>query len=244
MKKIFTILGLSALPLLVFGQVASDALRYSTFDVTGTARSVGVGSSMGALGTDFAVLSTNPAGLAAYRVSKFTFTPAVFDSRITSLLEADVKNEPNEERDYNININNVGLVIASLPNGSKWKTVNFGVGFNRLANYNQRFFYDGSSVGSITDRFVELADGFTADQLDDFEAGLAYEAGAIWNNNPNDLTFYTTDFLDGEFVERSQVVRTSGNINELVFSLAGNYDEKLMVGGTIGVPFLSFEENK
>ena len=244
MKRIFVILGLCSLPMLVFGQIATDALRYSTFDVTGTARSVGVAGSMGALGTDFAVLSTNPAGLGAYRWSKFTFTPAVFDSKISSLLEGNDKNVTNTERDYNININNVGLVIASLPNGSKWKTINFGVGFNRLANYNQRFFYSGESEGSITDRFVELADGFTADQLDDFEAGLAYDAGAIWNNDPDDLTFYTNDFLDGELVERAQVVRTSGNINELVFSLAGNYDEKLMIGTTIGVPFLSFEENK
>ncbi|MBK7337379.1 MAG: hypothetical protein IPJ00_14995 [Saprospirales bacterium] len=45
-------------------------------------------------------------------------------------------------------------------------------------------------------------------------------------------------------MNKSQVVRSRGSISEMVFTLAGNYEEKLQIGATIGVPFLSFSEDK
>ena len=45
-------------------------------------------------------------------------------------------------------------------------------------------------------------------------------------------------------IQKEQSVRRKGGINELVISFAGNYNEKLMLGATIGVPFVNFEENK
>ena len=69
-------------------QVASDALRYSYIpQYGGTARAMGVGGSMGAIGGDFSTLSTNPAGLATYRSGEFIFSPSFHGSKTTSLLE-------------------------------------------------------------------------------------------------------------------------------------------------------------
>jgi len=62
--------------LTVQAQVPADALRFSTLDVLGTARTIGIGGGIGALGADFSVISTNPAGLAAFRRSEFTVTPS------------------------------------------------------------------------------------------------------------------------------------------------------------------------
>ena len=70
----------------ISSQVVTDAVRYSLLDVGGTARSVGIGGAIGALGADFSVLSTNPAGAAAYRRSEFTFTPALDISSVDALL--------------------------------------------------------------------------------------------------------------------------------------------------------------
>ena len=224
-------------------QTAFDILRFSQFDVGGTARTVGIGGGIGALGADFSVLSTNPAGLAAFRRSELTLTPTLYTSRVTSTLDGAATNLGFNEERSNFNFNNLGLVLAHRPTGSKWSTVNFGIGMNRLANFYETFSYSGTSTGSITDRFVELADGFTADELDNFEAGIAYEVGAIFNPD-SDPTFYNNDFLPGEQVDKAQIVRTEGSINELLFSFAGNYEEKLMLGLTMGVPFLDFNEVK
>lgn len=229
----------------VSSQVLTDAVRYSLLDVGGTARSVGIGGAIGALGADFSVLSTNPAGAAAFRRSEFTFTPTLELSSVDATLR---DNETNTDNKTNFNFNNIGVVFSGSPLSSKWRTAVFGIGVNRMANFHQNIYYEGSTYGSITDRWWELA-GTTPDgQLDQFEAQVALDAGALYDYDPQ--LGYLTDFLDdaelpGSFlVDKSQQIKRKGSINELVFTYAGNYDEKLMIGATLGVPILNYEETK
>ncbi len=229
--------------LTVYAQTASDALRYSALEVRGTARTLGIGGAMGAIGADFSVMSTNPAGLSRYRTSELVITPSFFSTKTTSLLVGNDNNVSTSEKDSKFDLNNLGIVMGSQPVDSKWKTVNVAIGFNRLASYNQETFFEGLSKGSYTDRFVELANGNDPSQLDDFEAGLAYDAEAIFNPT-SDLSFYDNDFTPDQEIKKQQSIRSKGSINELGFSLAGNLDEKLMIGVTVGLPFINFEETK
>ncbi len=226
-------------------QNASDALRYSFLELGGTARTVGLGGAIGAFGGDFSVVSTNPAGLATYRASELTFTPTLVISNNSSrLLNSDgVDTSVNRAR---FNFNNLGLVIASRPRG-KMKTFNFALGFNRIANFNREFSYSGKSVGSYADRFVELAtdlngNPLAAGDLDLFEAGLANLTGAIFvdQNTGN----WSNDFAGGPEVQKSQRIRARGALNELVFGMGGNYDNKLQFGATLGIPILRYSERK
>jgi hypothetical protein len=99
-------------------------------------------------------------------------------------------------------------------------------------------------VGSITERWRDLAQGYTPDQLG-FEDGLAYDAEAIYNYEPdNDNTLYYNDIAANESVFRKQNVNRKGAYNELVLSYAGNYKERLMIGATLGIPFVRYEETK
>lgn len=245
MRHIFSVLVLFFSIQLTQAQVIGDVLRYSNTEVTGTARALGLGGAISAIGSDYSVLSKNPAGLAWYRKSELVLTPSVNVSKVSSKLVDG--NERNSSKS-NFNFNNVGFVANGTPQGSNWTTINFGFGYNKLANFNQNFNFKGETEGSITDRFLELASDpnsseidLSPDDLDNFEAGLAYEAGAIYLR-PNGT--YASDFVNGELVEKSQVVQSSGGINELVFSLAGNYDEKLMIGATVGIPIISFTDTK
>lgn len=243
MRNIFGFIFI-ALTIQVHAQTAADALRYSFLEVGGTARTVGIGGGIGALGADYSVLSTNPAGLATFRTNEFVFTPSVFNAKTSSLLETDANNLANVETSTKFNMNNIGMILNNRPRRGKWTTFNVGIGFNRLATFNQEFQYKGTSNGTIVDRFTELAnDGF----FDDFEVALAENVVAIYTGaDPN---FYINDFTDPStspdyLVDREQIVKTKGSYSELVFSMAGNFDEKLMIGATVGVPFLTFEEEK
>lgn len=228
-------------------QVLTDAVRYSLLDVGGTARSVGIGGAIGALGADFSVLSTNPAGAAVFRRSEFTFTPTLELSSVDALLKAQ-DNETQSDQKTNFNFNNIGIVFSGNPLSAKWRTAVFGIGINRMANFHQNVYYEGTSFGSITDRWWELAGTTPEAQLDPFEARVAFDAGVLYDYDPQ--LGYLTDFLDaaempGSFlVDKSQQIRRRGSINELVFTYAGNYDEKLMIGATLGVPILNYEETK
>ncbi len=246
MKNILTII-FAFLGFSVTAQNASEALRYSFLEIGGTARTVSVGGGLGALGADFSVMSTNPAGLAAYRASEFTLTPTF------ELTGANAQLSNSDGRDSMItgtkfNFNNLGLVIATQPTG-KMKTVNFGIGFNRLANFNRVFAYSGKNKGSYVNRWVELAtDGsgnpIPPDGLDGFEAGLAYEVGAIFDPFDDGYQEWSSDFAEDPEVSKEQRVRTKGAINELVIGLAGNYNEKLLFGATLGVLSLRYSERK
>lgn len=228
----------------LYGQTASDALRFSYLDGSGlsTARSLGVGGALGALGSDFSVISTNPAGLGWYRGSEFILTPALTTFSTESKLLDSEDAILNKESLSKLGIANLGIVVATQPTASRWTTFNFGIGLNQMANFNQRFFYSGQTTGSIINRFQELAN--SSNGLDDFEAGLAFDAEALYDFN--DDGFYDSDveIRPNALIYKEQSVRTSGSINELALAFAGSYTDKLLFGVTIGVPFLSYRSEK
>lgn len=158
MKRFSICLSLLFYVSIVFTQSLNDAIRYSVLEVGGTARTVGVGGGIGALGADFSTLSTNPAGLATYRRAELVFSPS-FEQFSTSAYLKGGNNPIIEQEKNNFNFNALGMVFATRPNSSKWKGSAFGIGINRLANYHDKLFFEGTSPGSITDRWLEMADG-------------------------------------------------------------------------------------
>jgi hypothetical protein len=56
------------------------------------------------------------------------------------------------------------------------------------------------------------------------------------------LTDFDAD--PSKLVNKSQVIETSGSLGEMSFALAGNYNEKLQLGITLGVPVLRYSESK
>ncbi len=241
----FSHLGLQA-------QTAADALRFSNFDVSGTARTIGVGGALGALGADYSVASTNPAGLAMYRTSEFIVSPSMFFSSVDGRLEGT--NGVESESKSRFNLSSIAYIIHSQPSGrSKWKTSNLAIGMNQIANFSQTAFFSGVTTGSINDRFLELAYdengiGLLPDNLDAFEGGLAFTTGAIYDPD-FDYTNgaqWVNDFQLVRDVEvyKEQLVNRVGSINELNFSISGNYNERVMIGASVGLPFVRYEEEK
>lgn len=223
-------------------QLAADALRFSTYNYGGsTARSMGAGNSIGALGADYSVLSINPAGLGMYRRGEFLLTPAVGFTKTSALLSGTEVATNRTNTDFNIT--NMGMVFTSTPRDNNWKTFNVGLGFNKIADYEQTFYYEGKTPATVVDRFLDVANDTG---LDDFEAGLAFDANAIYPEREGSERFIG-DFSDlaAEFpISKNQQVERAGTMNEVVLSFAGNYKEKLLVGMTVGVPILSFTETK
>lgn len=242
MRYLMLFLTIGILPHLTHAQGVTDALRYSNQESIGTARSLGAGSALGALGADFSVISTNPAGLAWYRASEFTITPSIFSTKVNTQITSFADNPVSKDSRNNFVLSNFGIVVASQPASPGWKQVNFGIGLNRVADFNQRSFFEGESTGSIVDRFKELANSSAG--LDDFEAGLAYNAEALLG--PDDNGLYSNDFelAPNALIHREQSINTSGSINELSFALAGNYNDRVLIGMTVGVPFLHYREEK
>lgn len=223
-------------------QNETDAVRYSQYSQIGTARSMGMGGAMGALGADFSVMSTNPAGLAWFRKSVFELTPGMTKNEVNSLLTNEVSNVTWRETNNKFNFHNIGLVRTMFRPGQKIATFNFGIGMNQLADFNRNFYFEGESQGSIVNRFQELAN--SGNGFDEFESGVAFDALALFDD-PQD-GFYDSDFdqSPNALTTKEQVVQTRGSIKEVVVGMAANVDEKIMIGMTMGLPIVSFTQEK
>ena len=242
MKHIFLYLFLLVCSITVSAQNVSDAVRFSNLQPGGTARFLGVGGAFGALGADFGVVSTNPAGLAMFRTNEMIFTPAL-NFRKTEATMNGAGNEAWTDTKSNFNFNNIGLVFNSEPRAAKWTNFNFGIGFNRQQNYNQSIYYEGNAPGSVLNNWYDEAaqtinGGGSENELDPFGAKMAYDANAIYYQDG--AISYDFGATPDAVVHRNQGLISTGGINEMAFSFAGNYDEKLMVGATIGVPFVNY----
>jgi long-subunit fatty acid transport protein len=111
-------------------------------------------------------------------------------------------------------------------------------------NFSNKFAVEGRSNGSTMGQaFAEASNGSIYDFLSN-EGVFAYQSYIIDPlNNTSDNDQYVPAYL-GKDLKQSISVYTSGKINELTFSFGGNYDDKLFVGATIGVPFLSYTEKR
>jgi hypothetical protein len=238
MNKIIHILLVLISSIGVQAQNITDAVRWSFTNPGGTARTLGVGGSFGAMGGDFSVVNINPAGIGAYKMSEFTFSPSMSNSKTTSFMTADV-NKITKDKYNSFSVDNVSLVIAkSKESGGSA----FAIGFSKIADLNKNFTFSGKSVGSITQRFAERANGKIVDKLDDFEAYPAYFSGAIFDLDSNQ--YYETDLGVFDETAKTQKVDQNGYINELSLAWGGNFNNKFLAGVSLGVPFVSYEETK
>ncbi len=222
-------------------QNISDVVRWSSTDPTGTARTLGVGSAFGAMGGDFSVININPAGIADFRISEFTFTPSLRTSSTESFFQSASSNVSFNKKS-SLGLDNIGFVIASNP-GTSLTSSNFAIGYSRISDLQRNVTLAGKTKGSITTYFAEQANGLSLNELDQFITLPAFDAGAIFDFDEDN--FYETDFAESDLpVMKTQEIIQTGGVNELTLGWAGEYQNKLNMGVSIGVPFSSFEESK
>ncbi|MCB0699081.1 MAG: hypothetical protein H6551_05215 [Chitinophagales bacterium] len=234
------LLSASASSLLATAQNEADALRFSTLMPQGTARSMGYGSAVGAVGGDFTSIGVNPGGIGVYRNGEFTITPSLklnsSNSTYTGNATAD-----NITR---FNINNLGLVFTNAAKGrsyktSKWKAVSFGIGISRSADFSNNYKYSGyNDSSSASEVFLVNA----IKNPNEYEntatfAGLGYESYLI-DYDQNVGYFKLANHRTG--LNQQKSIEEKGGINDINFSFGGNYEEKLFIGATVGIPTLRY----
>lgn len=226
-------------------QSDEDALRYSQLSIGGTGRFIAVGGAFGALGADFGSLSFNPAGIGLYRSSELSFTPSVAWTNSVS----DFQNIQSSTTASMFNVSNFGVVFASdltRKNGeNKWKRLNFGFGANRINDFNRSVYYRGyNEDNSLVDYYLEelnAGGGIAPSQITNtypFSAALVWESYLV-NPNVSDTNHYYSVIPNGQ-VQQDRLIEESGSATEYVFSIGSNYDDRLFLGATFGMPSLHY----
>jgi hypothetical protein len=246
-----------------------DALRYSQTNYGGSARSVAMGSAFGALGGDFVSASINPAGLGIYRKSELALSPTLnINSVQTSYLGTTIS-----DNKYNFNFNNisyVGTINTGIESGIV--SVTFGIGYNRLKNFNSNFRVEGKNAQtSLLNYYTDWANQINnPDNFDYHYEGLAWNAWLIDEDQNteviegiyyNDLANYvsydiygndgTTYLGKGYKLDPSNPVKphfqrksvsTTGRLDEYLFSTAINIDHRVFIGASLGLLDLEYRE--
>lgn len=220
-------------------QDETDALRYSQLSPQGTARSIGFGGALGAIGGDFSALSVNPAGIGVYRNSELTFTPSLKLNSSNSTYTGAA----SDDNITRFNINNFAVVFTSAATGqrykrSKWKAASFGIGVNRVADFSSNHTYSGfNNTSSASEVFLTDALQYPDDINNTSTlAGLGYQSYLLDQDSIG--LYQIPDFKAG--LNQTRTVSQRGGITDVNISFGGNYEEKLMLGATLGIPSLRY----
>ena len=232
-KKIFTVLAILVDGLTSFAQDTYDAARFASSDLNGTARFVGMGGALSALGGDISVMGTNPAGTALFRKNEASFT---FGAIMTS--DGALGHDATR-----MSIDNAGIVFATRygsANDPGLRFVNFGVNYKKNTNFlsNLKTGIDHlDGVFSQTWQIADLANqAYNADIWDGFLVDMA----APFYNNKGELEFEGIIGEDeygyfGIGADKAEYHRaTYGSNAQVDANLSFNFSDKYFFGASIG----------
>ncbi|RGM25235.1 OmpP1/FadL family transporter [Bacteroides sp. OM08-17BH] len=148
MKKIITLatLGLLAAAVPMSAQTVYDAAKITNKDLNGTARFVGMGGAMGALGGDISTIGTNPAGIGIYR-SNDAMVSFGLSAYGTESNYMGYKMNSDKTR---ASFDNVGFVLSSkIGNATALRYVNFGFNYHKAKSFYKNMSMSGN-LGDYT----------------------------------------------------------------------------------------------
>lgn len=258
MKKLlalFILVSTSAL-----AQDITDALRFSTQSINGTARYTAMGGAFGALGGDISAIHINPASSAVFLNNKFSGSLDL----TTINNDAFYGNNTNITRSSDFDLNQIGavFVFTSTNRSALLKKLTLGFSYNRTNNFNNEYFVSGNNNESIDGYFLNNAQGVPLDLLtpranespaqlyrflgnsQDFtaqQAFLGYESFLIDAVAPNNLdnTQYVSNVFGSNFTQNYEEI-TRGSSDVFTVNGGGMIGDRLHLGLNLNFHYLDY----
>jgi hypothetical protein len=234
-------------------QIPEDAIRMSWSVPSGTARNQAIGGAMGSLGGEITSVFVNPAGIGSYKTSEFVFTPGMSFFGGKGSFRGTAATAASDSK---FNVGTTGFVFGQPGTQSKWSSKAFSIAINRTANFNSSILYRGDNdFSSFSESFAEefANSGLPIDAVL-YDAPLSFGTKlANWTYLIDTLTANGATqivglperdaILNGTSVNLRQEKRitSNGGITELAFAYAANMDDKLYIGGSLGIPIVKYE---
>ena len=259
MKKILIIFMIGiGLPQLN-AQSISDAVNFSTENLTGTARYRGVSGAFGALGGDLSAINNNPAGSAVFNQSFVSLSLSSDGYDNQTHYGDDITTTTSNDLDFN----QLGAVFVSSGSGSLTKFT-FGFNYDRANDFDNQFVAKGMSSNSISDFFLgfaqgtplellELQDGESIDDLYQYlgenesynaqQAFLGYQ-GYLIDPESSDLDneFYTSA-QNGNAFDQEYRYTSFGNNSKFAINAAGQFGENFYLGANLNIHTFNYTRN-
>lgn len=259
MKRVFTFIGCALLAWGASAQSWQDALLYAENQYGGTARSVGMGNAMTAVGADLGSLTFNPAGSAVAGYSQFALTGGLSYSLSLSQGDGDGSGfaDPTRSGFLRAKMPNVGFVL-SLDTGRRHglRRMSFGFVSNSTADYTLRMKGAGVNADhSYSGSLASYAGGYSAAELN----------GADWDI-PWDLKVgYRSGIfgdVDGQYLGLTDWVKSDGSVavlgplkqeygyqskgfkHDMLINFGMDFSDRLYLGANLGIVTLAYGQSE
>src|SRR5574344_1354730 len=225
MKKSILLAAAALIAMQAGAQETYENTKLIDNDLNGTARYVGMGGAMEALGADLSTISTNPAGLGLFRKSKA-------ETSFGLVSQQDV-NKFSSLGKTNASFDQAGFVY-SLRNGRN-SFLNFGFNYHKSRNFDQILNASGALSNASQNKLkyqkfrkfrnnvVTQSTDMTYSQVD-----YLYYTDLIYNSDSK--TYYNYPATDYTFNQQSK-----GYIGEYDFNVSGNIQDRIYLGLTFGI---------
>ncbi len=238
----------------VKGQNDVDILNLAFQESGTTARNQSLGGVGGSLGADYSSFSSNPAGGALYRQSEMQFCLGLTsfssnsnylnnntqDSKLKIVLPSLSYVGHNKTKKNTINAN--GEQVRRETGAFVWS-----IGYNQLSNFNRSYTLEGvNKNNSYLDVFAENANAGGGTSPNDlayffpFDADLAYQTNVLIPDS-NNTNFYTAATINSSPLQQATINERGAN-NEIVFGIAGNFNNKIYLGASLCIPNINYTQ--
>lgn len=179
MKKVKLVAAALLLSSAAGAQTIYEAAGLIDSDLNGTARYVGMGGAMNALGGDVSVMRSNPAGIGLYRSNDLVFSFG------TNTASTSPGTGNDKFRKTSFSFDNAAFVYAFDMGKSPVRFLNFGFNYNKRRNFNRQWRGNWSDGTTQTDLIARMASsGITADGLPGYDPEQFEAADAFVTANP------------------------------------------------------------
>ena len=236
MKRIIAIAAFALAMLPAAAQETYENAKIGWSDLNGTARYVGMGGAMEALGADISTIGTNPAGIGLFRKSQANITLGVVSQQDGKAFGGG--------HTTNMSFDQVGFVYASRTSPTGF--LNFGFNYHKSRNFNyilsaasglygasqnkltyakakNELLFEGNGAPNFNKPYV------ACNQLDDM-----YARNLLYDDDTN--TWYYEE-ANSYTMDR----RHWGYIGDYDFNLSGNINNRVYLGMTIGIHDVNYK---
>ena len=232
MKKSFVTLILVIVAVSAFAQGSGDACVFSQSYYQGTAKALGVGNALGAVGGDMTAVCINPAGLGLYRSSELTMSLSLADR----LEIGTYYGETRHDNKLRVSIPNVGFVkTTQVSNFKPLRYTQFCIGLTRTNDYNLHSYAKGlNPTSSKIDNYLMRMDGCSTYDL---QRTFPYDIFPAWNTFLLDIDndgYYTSPVPQGG-IYQSMEREFRGRAEEWTFGYGMNFYDRLYFGASLGL---------
>lgn len=236
-------------------QTQYDAIRFGSGELNGTARFVGMGGAMSALGADISVMGTNPAGIGLFRSNDVSVSFGFNKNKTESTLNGTMMKDDRTRASFD----QAGFVYSlKVGNKTDLRYLNLGFNYHKLANFNRQFSSGGSLNGaSMSWEMQDMVLGTGTITTQDAYDGLLDASNPYRSGNYLYVPFLgmmgvrtgLVDDVSGTDSDGSEVFgmagwngnegyyysREEGGINVYDFNVSFNVRDRVYFGVTIGV---------